>query len=141
VKELFLKSNLEVTKIERVKRTIKVKAGAIKRFLEGKKINAGQLIKGLSGYVFEGGKLQSNDNTIKSSFSLIKTALDAEECDRRNGRIGGLKVAEKSKKRGGILVITETKEQSCPTLKILQDMLSDTAENLTKSEDKSIAKD
>jgi hypothetical protein len=51
------------------------------------------------------------------------------------------KATEKSRKRGGILVITERKEQSCPTLKILQDILSDTAENLTKSEEKSIAKD
>jgi hypothetical protein len=60
---------------------------------------AGQLIKGLSGYAFEGKKLQSNDNAIKSSFTLIKTALDADEQNRQNGRGRAYKRGEKQKQR------------------------------------------
>lgn len=95
---------------------------------------AGQLIKGLSLYVFEGRKLQSNDTVIKSSFTLIKTALDAEERDRQNGRIGGIISAEKGKRKDSVIVIADIK-QSCPMEKILQDAISDLTANPPKNED------
>ena len=99
---------------------------------------AGQLIKGLSLYVFEGRKLQSNDCAIKSSFTLIKTALDAEERDRQNGRIGGIISAEKGKRKDSVIVIADIK-QSCPMEKLLQDALCETAGKPFKSDGKSTA--
>jgi hypothetical protein len=100
---------------------------------------AGQLIKSLSLYVFEGRKLQSNDCAIKSSFTLIKTALDAEERDRQNGRIGGIISAEKGKRKDSVIVIADIK-QSCPMEKILQETLFDLTETQQKNEGKSVAK-
>jgi hypothetical protein len=101
---------------------------------------AGRLIKGLCIYAFNGKLPDNKDGIVQSGFELMKTALDAEERDRQNGRIGGIISAEKGRKRGGVLVITETKEQSCPMEKILRDILSDTAENSKESGEKTVAK-
>jgi hypothetical protein len=101
---------------------------------------AGKLLKGICGYVFDSNPFTSNDCTVKGVFTLIKTMIDKDEKDRENGRKGGIISAEKSKKRGGILVITETKERIYPTLKVLQDILSDATENAKKSEGENVAR-
>lgn len=61
---------------------------------------AGELIKRMCHYIFEGEVLQSNDVTVKSSFSLIKTSLDQEIRDIENGRKGGIVTSEKNKVNG-----------------------------------------
>ena len=101
---------------------------------------AGQLIKGLCGYVFEGRKLQSNDCAIKSSFTLIKTALDTDEQNKQNARLYRIMNAEKSKKKESILVIADIKNQDCPMEKALQNILSDLTESQPKDGGTGIAK-
>lgn len=55
---------------------------------------AGRFVKCLCDYVFDGKLPDSNDSTLKSSFTLVKTLLDNEKLDRENGRRGGQISAE-----------------------------------------------
>jgi len=59
---------------------------------------AGKLIKALCIYAFRGKPVECKDSTVQSSFILIKTAMDADEKDRENGRKGGLISAEQIKR-------------------------------------------
>ena len=54
---------------------------------------AGQFIKQLCDYVFEGKAPVGHNSTLRSSFTLVKTVLDAEERDKAYGKMGGLKSA------------------------------------------------
>lgn len=118
------------------------------RFREsfGKAINsmtdkqAGQLIKGLSGYAFEGRKLQTNDATIKSSFALMKSALDTDEQNKQNARLYRIMNAEKNKNKESVLIIADIKEQSCPIEKTLQDDTIQPKRKYTKREGKNAPK-
>jgi hypothetical protein len=58
---------------------------------------AGEFIKAVSGYVFNGKPMESKDEFLKGVFVYIKDALDTEIRDRENGKIGGAIVAEKYK--------------------------------------------
>lgn len=59
---------------------------------------AGQLIKGLCTYVFDGTPFESNDPKVQGAFEVIKKALDKEmqgrELGVNYGRIGGLHAME-----------------------------------------------
>lgn len=97
---------------------------------------AGQLIKGLCVYAFNGKLPESKDRAVKSSFMLIKDALETDERNKENGRKGGLISAEKSKNKERVIVITDIKEQSCPIEKALQEILSDLTEKPKNDEKK-----
>jgi hypothetical protein len=90
---------------------------------------AGRLIKGLCVYAFNGKLSESKDRAVRSSFTLIKNSLDLDERNRENGKKGGAISAEKSKKNGGVLVIADIKERSCPIEKLLRDALSEPTES------------
>lgn len=73
---------------------------------------AGRLLKGLCDYAFDGRLLESNDATLKSCFTLIKTSLDQERIDRENGRRGGIVSQElRRKEQEKILFFGGTKRQ------------------------------
>ncbi len=59
---------------------------------------AGQLIKGMCDYVFEGIPFESTDRKVQAAFEVIKKALDNEMRGRElgvtYGRIGGLHAME-----------------------------------------------
>ncbi len=87
---------------------------------------AGRFIKGLCGNVFDNRYFTTNDKALKSAFILVKTALEADERDRENGRKGGLLSAEKRKEQGyGIRVVAQVGERNCPMEEILKSVLSD----------------
>jgi len=54
---------------------------------------AGQFIKQLCDYVFEGKAPTCHNSTLRSTFTLVKTALDTDERDKAYGSIGGKKSA------------------------------------------------
>ena len=56
---------------------------------------AGQFIKGLCGYAFDGVPMETKDAKIASAYAYAKTALDVSVKSRENGRKGGLLVAER----------------------------------------------
>ncbi|MDE6294177.1 MAG: hypothetical protein K2L88_06120 [Clostridiales bacterium] len=62
---------------------------------------AGEFIKAVCGYVFEGKPMESKDEYLKGVFVFVQNALDTEVRDRENGKIGGAIVAEKYKERRG----------------------------------------
>lgn len=86
---------------------------------------AGRFIKGLCDNVFDNKYFTTNDKALKSAFILVKTALEADERDRENGRKGGILSAEK-RKTGvfGISVVANAGERNCPMEEIMKSMLS-----------------
>lgn len=86
---------------------------------------AGRFIKGLSANVFDNRYFATNDKALKSAYILAKTALEADERDRKNGRKGGILSAEKRKTGAfGISVVANVGERSCPIDGILKSVLS-----------------
>lgn len=67
--------------------------------LVGKMTNrqAGEFIKAVSGYVFDGKPMESKDEYLKGVFLYVQSVLDTAEQNRANGKIGGAIVAEKYK--------------------------------------------
>lgn len=98
---------------------------------------AGRFIKGLCDNVFAGKYFESNDAALKSTYILVKSALEAEVRDRENGRKGGIMSAEKRKTEGiGIRVIARVKEPDYPVEDILKGILAaeEAADNTDKGE-------
>lgn len=60
---------------------------------------AGQFIKGLCGYAFDGVPLETKDAKIASAYAYAKVALDISAQNRENGRKGGLLIAERLRSR------------------------------------------
>ena len=56
---------------------------------------AGQFIKGLCGYAFDGVPLETKDAKIASAYAYAKVALDISAQNRENGKKGGLIMAER----------------------------------------------
>lgn len=59
---------------------------------------AGEFIKSVNGYVFNGKPLDTKDEYLKGIYIYVQSVLDTEMRDRANGKIGGAIVAEKRKK-------------------------------------------
>ena len=56
---------------------------------------AGQFIKGLCGYAFDGVPMETKDAKIASAYAYAKVALDISAQNRENGKKGGLIMAER----------------------------------------------
>ena len=56
---------------------------------------AGQFIKGLCGYAFDGVPLETKDAKIASAYAYAKVTLDVSAQNRENGKKGGLIMAER----------------------------------------------
>ena len=56
---------------------------------------AGQFIKGLCGYAFDGVPPETKDAKIASAYAYAKVALDVSAQNRENGKKGGLIMAER----------------------------------------------
>ena len=56
---------------------------------------AGQFIKGLCGYAFEGKPFETKDAKLATAYAYAKVSLDVSSQNRENGRKGGLIMAER----------------------------------------------
>lgn len=83
---------------------------------------AGQFIKQLCDYVFEGKAPVGHNSTLRSSFTLVKTALDAEERDKAYGKLGGMKSAAKRSSPEAIIGI-HVEQPSKPKPSVVDDEL------------------
>ena len=68
---------------------------------------AGEFIKVVSGYVFDGKPMESKDEYLKGVFLYVQSVLDTAEQNRANGKIGGAIVAEKYKEMRGKVTTEE----------------------------------
>ena len=66
---------------------------------------AGRFIKNICKYVFDNRIPESNDSTLKSSFTLIRNTLDEEREYKAYGKIGGQKSAEMRKREKPLIDI------------------------------------
>ncbi len=58
---------------------------------------AGEFIKAVSGYVFNGKPLETKDEYLKGIYLYVQNLLETEAQNREHGKIGGAIVAEKYK--------------------------------------------
>ena len=68
---------------------------------------AGQYVKAISDYAFEGKTYAGKDAAVKTAFTFTKQQIDEDKFYRENGKLGGQKIAERKR---------ETEEES-PILK------------------------
>ena len=64
---------------------------------------AGELIKGLCAYAYEGKPFITKDDYLKGAFLYVKRELDVSQRNSINGKKGAEKLAEKKKARAAIL--------------------------------------
>ena len=58
---------------------------------------AGEFIKAVSGYVFNGKHLETKDEYLKGVYLYVQNVLETEAQNREHGKLGGAIVAEKYK--------------------------------------------
>ena len=71
---------------------------------------AGQFIKGLCCYAFDGVPMETKDVKIASAYAYAKVALDESERNRENGKKGGLITAERFRKKAAVTPPVEDDE-------------------------------
>lgn len=97
---------------------------------------AGKFIKGLCRYIFEKRSFEPKDAALKSTFSLVKMALDQEEFYRTYGKQGGKISAEMRKQeRSKIMLFARLEREGNPMEELLKTILS-AAENEGDGNDK-----
>ena len=69
-------------------------AGVIKN-LDDKQ--AGQYVKAIADYAFEGKTYGGKDIAVKTAFAFTKQKIDEERFYREKGRLGGQKIAERKR--------------------------------------------
>ena len=79
------------------KRNFKIREEDYKAMQGMTEKQAGQFIKGLCCYAFEGVPMETKDAKIASAYA--KVALDISARNRENGRKGGLLVAERMRRK------------------------------------------
>lgn len=62
---------------------------------------AGQYVKAISDYAFEGKTYGGKDTAVKTAFTLTKQMIDDEKFYREKGRLGGQKIAERKRTEDG----------------------------------------
>ena len=62
---------------------------------------AGQYVKAIADYAFEGKTYGGKDTAVKTAFTLTKQMIDDEKFYREKGRLGGQKIAERKRTDDG----------------------------------------
>lgn len=78
-----------------VRKTCKIRQQDYKAIQGMNERQAGQFIKGLCGYAFDGVPMETQDAKIASAYAYAKVALDVSAQNRENGKKGGLIMAER----------------------------------------------
>ena len=62
---------------------------------------AGQYVRAISDYAFEGKTYAGKDTAVKTAFTLTKQMIDDEKFYREKGTLGGQKIAERKRTDDG----------------------------------------
>lgn len=79
---------------------------------------AGEFIKGVCAYVYEGKPFMTKDEYLKGLFLYVKRELDVSEMNRVNGKKGAEKLAENRRRKavgiiiGSVVVASSAKKDS-----------------------------
>ena len=105
---------------------------------------AGQYIKAVCDYAFNGQVYSGKDTAIKSAFSLTKVVLDTDKFYREKGRLGAeiLSKKKKSEERGTPFLarVVASGEGAEGMVKTLMEMLDAPTVNESKTTGKTVAK-
>lgn len=91
---------------------------------------AGEFIKGVCGYVFEGKPLETKDEFLKGAFIYMQNALDAERDSRKFGKVGAFISMERQREQqifeaasaaasvaaASVIIAVEQAEEEAPTV-------------------------
>lgn len=69
---------------------------------------AGEFIKAVSGYVFNGKPFETKDEYLKGVYLYVKNEIDTAEISKVNGKKGAVILAEKKRKLKPVGVIIES---------------------------------
>ena len=58
---------------------------------------AGQYVKAISDYAFEGKTYAGKDAAVKTAFTFTKQQIDEDKFYREKGKLGGQKIAERKR--------------------------------------------
>lgn len=116
-------------------RNFKLREQDYKAMLDMTEKQAGQFIKGLCGYAFDGVPMETKDAKIASAYAYAKTALDVSVKSRENGRKGGLLVAERMRGAKASSVKPSAAE-SDPMGMLLKGIVLSVAEDASESKGK-----
>lgn len=105
---------------------------------------AGQYIKAVCDYVFNGHVYNGKDTAISAAFSLTKVALDTDNFYREKGKLGAERLAEKKRSEKGetpvLARVIAGGEMAADLVKTIMDIMDSTTENDGKQPDKAVAK-
>ena len=62
---------------------------------------AGQYVKAISDYAFEGKTYAGKDAAVKTAFTFTKQQIDEDKFYREKGKLGGQKIAERKRTEDG----------------------------------------
>ena len=62
---------------------------------------AGQYVRAISDYAFEGKTYAGKDTAVKTAFVFTKQQIDEDKFYREKGKLGGQKIAEKKRTEDG----------------------------------------
>lgn len=68
------------------------------------KREAGQFIKGLCGYAFDGVPMETKNAKVARAYAYAKVALDVSAQNRENGKRGGLITAERARGKHTVIL-------------------------------------
>ena len=105
---------------------------------------AGQYIKAVCDYAFNGQVYNGKDTTISAAFSLTKVALDTDNFYREKGKLGAERLAEKKrteKREPPVLArVIAGGEMAAGLVKTIMDMIDSSTEKDSEKPDKAVAK-
>ena len=110
------------------KRNFKIREEDYKAMQGMTEKQAGQFIKGLCGYAFDGVALETKDAKVASAYAYARAALDISLQNRANGRKGGLLEAERTRGRKAASV-QESGREADPMGMLLKGIVLSVAED------------
>lgn len=90
---------------------------------------AGQYVKAISDYAFEGKTYAGKDAAVKTAFTFTKQQIDEDKFYREKGRLGGQKIAERKRETEEENPILKSVIETVVASELLNSLLGGQGEN------------
>lgn len=90
---------------------------------------AGQYVKAISDYAFEGKTYAGKDAAVKTAFTFTKQQIDEDKFYREKGKLGGQKIAERKRETEEENPILKSVIETVVASELLNSLLGGQGEN------------
>ena len=90
---------------------------------------AGQYVKAISDYAFEGKTYAGKDAAVKTAFTFTKQQIDEDKFYREKGKLGGQKIAERKREMEEESPILKSVIETVVASELLNSLLGGQGEN------------